>query len=285
MVGTSATSSQSPGSGAFTNRLDGFNRAISRGWRIVGTGLGFVAAGVISLFLALVAIPLVRIVSPRGERGEVRAQYAMHLGFRLHVAILVALGTMRVRGKGLERLREPGSLVVANHPTLIDALILMSFMPQADCVVKASHFDNFWLGPAVKAAGYIPNRDGPQLVEECAERLRRGRSVLIFPEGTRSPRGGLGEFARGAAHIALSAERDLLPVTIHCDPATLYRGLAWWDVPERRFTVTLTVDAPLLIDTAISGPTSRGRAARAVTASLRNHFERRLDLVPDQRTA
>ena len=141
---------------------------------------------------------------------------------------------MRLRGHDIDKLREPGLLVVANHPTLLDAVFLMSFMPQADCVVKASHYDNFWLSGAARGAGYIPNRSGPQLVEECAERLRRGRSVLIFPEGTRSPKNGLGTFARGAAHIALRAGSDLVPVTIECDPATLYRGKASVKWPGRQ---------------------------------------------------
>ena len=105
-----------------------------------------------------------------------------------------------------------------------------------------------WLASAIKGAGYIPGRNGPQLVESCVERLRRGRSQLIFPEGTRSPKDGLGALGRGAAHIALRSGCDLVPVTIECQPATLYRGLAWWDVPERRFIVTLNVDAPLSIE-------------------------------------
>lgn len=268
--------------GGFGGRL---TRAASRAWRVVATAIGFGVAGVSSLVLAAVVFPLVRLLPGSREDAQIRNQYALHVAVRMYLRLIVALGVMRVHARGVEVLREPGLLVVANHPTLIDALILMSLMPQADCVVKAGHYDNFWLSGTIRAAGYIPNRNGPQLVEDCAERLQCGRSVLIFPEGTRSPRGELGAFARGAAHIALRSGRAPTPVTIECEPATLYHGLAWYDVPERRFNITLTVGPALSIDEALSQPTSRARAARRITASLRDHFERRLDLVRDQSAA
>jgi 1-acyl-sn-glycerol-3-phosphate acyltransferase len=190
---------------------------------------------------------------------------------------------MEFRSSGTERLRQPGLLVVANHPTLIDGIVLMSLMPQADCVVKASHYRNPFLGAAAKGAGYIPNLDGPSLTEECAARLRRGRSVIIFPEGTRSPVDGLGSFARGTSHIALRANSDPVPVTIKCEPATLYRESPWWNVPERRFTYTVTVGEPLSIVDALpddlpEGPAARPRRARALTRTLQNYFERHVVL-------
>jgi 1-acyl-sn-glycerol-3-phosphate acyltransferase len=278
-VERSATSGRAQGAGPISDRVGAIIRKAARVWRILATGAAFVTAGILSLALALVVIPLVRLGAGSGDRSDARAQYAMHLTFRFFVGMLVVTRVMRLHCHGAEKLREPGLLVVANHPTLIDALILMSFMPQADCVVKAGHRDNFWLKRAVAGAGYIPNRNGPQLVDECANRLRRGRSVLIFPEGTRSPKDDLGHFARGAAHIAMRSGCDLLPVTLRCDPATLHHGLSWWEVPERRFTVTLTVDAPLPIDGVSERARSQGRAARHVTALLREHFERRLEIV------
>lgn len=264
--------------GPLAGGLGRLPQRISRGWRVIATAIGFGIAGPISLFLALIVFPLLRIAPGSREQSEIRAQYALHLAFRSFLALLARLGVLRVRCNGVEALQKPGILVVANHPTLIDALIVMSFMAQADCVVKPDHYDNFWLSSAVKGAGYIPGRNGPQMVESCVERLRSGRSLLIFPEGTRSPKGELGILGRGAAHIALHAGCDLIPVTIDCQPATLYHGLAWWNVPERRFTVTLTVGAPLSIESAVPEPTNRPRAARAITVALRDHFERRLSL-------
>lgn len=254
-------------------------------WRTATTGLAFAVAGICSLMLALIVFPILRVL-PSGRRSpDARAQLALSRTFGLFFSLLTWLGVLRLEVRGAEVLSRPGSLVVANHPTLIDALALMSFMPQADCVVKGWYYENFWLSHTVRAAGYIPNRNGPDLVEACAERLRAGRSVLIFPEGTRSPKDGLGEFERGAAHIAIRANVDPLPVTIRCTPATLYRGLPWWKVPERRFTLSLDVGDPIPIEEMVETSPSRARAARAVTRVLRNHFERELEIDRARRAA
>jgi 1-acyl-sn-glycerol-3-phosphate acyltransferase len=186
---------------------------------------------------------------------------------------------LRIRCRGSERLQAPGTLVVANHPTLIDALVLMSLMPQADCVVKESYYANPILRGTVRGAGYMNNRAGPKLIDQCADRLRRGRSVIIFPEGTRSPIHGIGPFARGAAHVALRTGCDPVPVTIQCDPATLCREQAWWEVPDRRFDLTLSVGEPLPIRECVDEKSNRAQAARAVTHKLHEHFKRRLAVV------
>jgi len=90
---------------------------------------------------------------------------------------------------------------------------------------------------------------------------------------------------RGAAHIAMRAERDLVPVTILCEPARLYGGLPWWDVPDRAFSVTLIAGEPIPIEEVLAETMSRSRAARDVTGILRDHFERQLALVQDPGTS
>jgi 1-acyl-sn-glycerol-3-phosphate acyltransferase len=155
-------------------------------------------------------------------------------------------------------------------------MLLISRMPQADCVIKGSHMQNFFMGRAARGAGYVPNWEGPGLLDDCVERLLQGRSVIIFPEGTRSPVGELGRFARGAAHIALRSGCDPIPVTIRCDPATLYRGQAWWDVPHRMFTLCARVGDPVHVEEFVDPSMNPARAARVVTRRLREHFDREL---------
>lgn len=251
----------------------------SRYWRIFGTAIGFALTGLLSLILALVVFPVIRLFPGDPEDKEIRAQRWVHHFARFLMGTLERLGVLTLHSEGAERLRQPGALVVANHPTLLDALFLISKMPQADCVVKASRFRNPFLSGTARGAGYVSNADGPKLVEGCVERLLRGRSVIVFPEGTRSPAQGLGEFFRGAAHVALRSSRDPLPATIHCDPPALYRGRAWWDVPERRFALTLQVDEPLALKDLVETSMAIPRATRVVTRALRDYFEKRLIVV------
>jgi len=155
-------------------------------------------------------------------------------------------------------------------------VILVAVMPQADCIVKEENFVNPFMRGMLKATGYMPNLGGPALVDTCVARLRAGRSLLLFPEGTRSPKSGLGTFCRGAARIALVTGQDLLPVLITCDPPTLMKGQAWYDVPDRPFELHVRVAEPLPIEGFMARDESRAKTARALTASLREVFEKGL---------
>ena len=157
------------------------------------------------------------------------------------------LGVCKLSVQSRERLREPGGLlIVANHPTLIDVVLIGSLLPQLDCLVKIGAWRNPFMRGVVRAAGYVPNDLGEAVVEACAARLREGRSLLLFPEGTRSMKGGdLGAFHRGAAHVALRSGRPLVPLVIRCVPRALGRGQHWYDVGDRPMSFTIEVGEPI----------------------------------------
>jgi 1-acyl-sn-glycerol-3-phosphate acyltransferase len=266
---------ETPSEDSLAARRGRFTRFASRGLRIPATGFAFVGAGILPLLLAATA-PVLHALPGGRERAELRVQKGIHWLTRFYLGGLSLMGAFRVRCSDREKLQRPGILVVANHPTLLDAWALMSQMPQADCIVKERYYKNFFLGGSARGAGFIPSRDGPELVDECVDRLRRGRSLIIFPEGTRSPKRGLGPFARGAAHIALRSGCDPILVTLRCDPASLYHGQAWWDVPDSTPILTMTVGDPLPIKDIINQEMSRGRAVRVLTTHFRETFERQL---------
>lgn len=244
-------------------------------WRIIGTGISFAVFGATALGLALLVFPLCSIASGGVERGHARVQRVIHYAYRAFVRLMEALGLIRTEWIGADALRTPGPhLIVANHPTLIDIIQLISRLPQADCVISTSYARNPFLARAAHRAGYITNSQGAAVVDACAEKLRAGRTVVLFPEGTRSSPIGMQRFRRGAAHIALRAGVPLLPVVIACVPGTLRKGQPWWDVPERPSQFSITVLAPIM-------PKSTGASdalvARRLTASLRERIDERLD--------
>ncbi len=192
------------------------------------------------------------------------------------MAYMHLVGLSEIHVRGVERLLDSGPhLLVANHPTLLDVVVMGSLIPQLNCVVKPATWSNPFMRGAVAAAGYIPNDSGAQLVDRCIERIEQGDSLLIFPEGTRSPKGGLGSFQRGAAHTALRSGQPLLPVWIRCDPPTLMRGQKWFDVPLRRMRFSIEVGEPIAPPILAAGE-PRGVAARRMTAELRDFFSKRL---------
>jgi len=251
-------------------------QSIEHAWRVVATGIAFGSFGIGGLVLGLVVLPLVRLLPGTPRERDFRCQRVVHHTFRIFVAQMQAMGLMTVRFRDPEELRRPGQLVVANHPTLLDAVFLVSQMPQADCVIKRAILSNAFMRGVVRCAGYLSNDLGDELIEACAERLRDGRSLLLFPEGTRSPAGRLGEFQRGAAHVALRSGKPLRPVTIHCDPPGLVRGQKWYDVADRPLEIDIECDEPIYPVDLPAGPRGRGAAARRLTSELRDFYEKRL---------
>lgn len=244
--------------------------------RIAGTGSAFALFGIAGLVLTVFAFPIMnRLPGDRPQR-ERRAQRMIHRCFRFFMSYMRVIGLSDIRVRGLEKLQTPGGhLLVSNHPTLLDVVVLGSLLPQLDCVVKREAWSNPFMSGVVSSAGYIPNTSGVDLVESCAERLRRNRSLLIFPEGTRSPKRGLGLLHRGAAHTALRSGRPLTPIFIRCHPPTLMRGQKWHDVPPCRMQFSIEIGDPISPPIPERGD-PRGAAARRVTAELRDFFEKRL---------
>jgi 1-acyl-sn-glycerol-3-phosphate acyltransferase len=244
--------------------------------RLLATGFLFGIFGVGGLFLACVIIPLNSRLRECPEGADIAAQRIIHRSFDWFIRLGGILHIFSVEESGTERLREGTGLVVANHPTLLDVVFLISRMPQADCVVKREAWENFFLRRIVASAGYIPNDTGEDLVKACVDRLHAGRSLIFFPEGSRSPFRGLGKFQRGAAHVAISGSCRITPVVIRCEPPALMKGQSWYALPKRRFQYSLEVGESLRAADLLSDDVAKPLAARQLTETLRAYFAMRL---------
>ncbi|MHC4393140.1 MAG: lysophospholipid acyltransferase family protein [Planctomycetota bacterium] len=244
-------------------------------WRILAQGFAFFVFSSSAFTVALVVVPLARWL-PGDERArDLRVQRIIHHSFAWFVLLWRSTFLVDTHWEGKARLRTGQPyLVVANHPSLIDVVALIAAMPQADCVVKASLFDHFFWKGLIRGAGYIPNEGAEQVLTACAERLAAGRSVLLFPEGTRSPEGALHPFQRGVARIALRAGVNPLPVVIRSEPPGLMRGQSWYHVPDTRMQLRLKVGGP--IDIAPYRQLPRPIAARRLTRAMRDAFLKKL---------
>ena len=217
---------------------------LDRCWRWLATGAVVVLFGIGAIVVSLTVFPLLRLLSRSRESARPRIQRAMHLTFRAYVKLMRILGLLTCEVQGRERLLQPGQLVIANHPTLLDVVLLVSLMPEVDCIVKEALWRHPFLRWPVLWASYIPNRSGEQLVAACAATLRQGRSLLVFPEGTRSWPGRPLHLQRGVAHIALEAAAPILPVTIEVSEPVLTKTYPWYRVPRHRPHFRLLVGEP-----------------------------------------
>ena len=252
---------------------------IAKRWRLLQTGLSFAVFGAVVLGLGFVVIPTSRLFARGLESDELRAQRWVHRGCRFFVGFMKGIGLLCLDRVDVERLRVGGPLLlVANHPTLLDLVVMASLMPQLDCIVSGAWAENAFLRRTVVAAGYVRNDDGGSVVRACLRHLQAGRSVIVFPEGTRSPPGGLRDFQAGAAFVALRSGHALVPVLMSCVPSTLTKGRSWYDVPAEQLHMTVRVGEPITPQPVRYRGVTLPEAARRLTAELREVFLKGLDI-------
>lgn len=252
---------------------------VNYAWRVFATGLSFSVFGLGGAIMGGVVFPALLLINRDTAQRQLQAQGLIQYSFSGFVRMMHRLGIMTYEITGLEKLKQSqGEIIVANHPTLIDVVLLVSLLPRADCIVKKSLWHNpFTRGP-VQAAGYILNDESSQLIEQCVAQLEKKQApLIIFPEGTRTVKNQrLNTFQRGAANIAVRASANFRPVIIRCVPSTLTKNEKWYEVPKSPFHVTIDIMDSLSISDIIQQASSPSAAARRVSDYLYQFFDQEL---------
>lgn len=185
-------------------------------------GLGSLA------LLCLLWLPFALVLYPLLPKlaGQTLGRKAISLIARVYLGLLRWVCACRFDLSELDRLRSDTPLIVAaNHPSLLDAVLILSRLPNAVCVMKASLMDNVLFGSGARLARYIRNNAPVEMVLGARDELRGGAQLIIFPEGTRTTDFPVGPCLPGAALIAARAK---VPVqTVLIEFSTPYLGKAW----------------------------------------------------------
>ncbi len=212
--------------------------------RVMGVALGFVLLYGVGAVLGWVVLPVVRLLTQDRVRGQHRCQriVARALGVMVWYITSVGLystGIFTSTGKAKDEMDvAPGSVVIANHPSLLDVVLLKAALGRGVIVVKPAYYFHPLLGLLAWCCGYIRGGSslarGMQVIREAVSRIAEGSTIIIFPEGTRSPADGLRSFHRGAFRIAEEAGAPLAPFWIGCRPRVLGKGQGLRGYPNHR---------------------------------------------------
>jgi 1-acyl-sn-glycerol-3-phosphate acyltransferase len=111
-----------------------------------------------------------------------------------------------------------GSLVIAaNHPTMLDAVMLISRLPRVVCITKAALWDSLFLGGGIRLAGYVRNDAPLTMIRDAAAAIRKGSQLMIFPEGSRTSAPPVDPMHRGFAVMAKAARAPVQTVLIEAE--------------------------------------------------------------------
>jgi 1-acyl-sn-glycerol-3-phosphate acyltransferase len=185
------------------------------------------------LAMALIAVglpvqaALLALTAPFDRNRVVAGRFLRILG----VLIATTFPPWRLRVEG----RWPGKgpyVVVANHQSILDILLLSRLPREMKWVAKESLFKVPWVGWMLRMSGDIPIRrgdpeSGGEALARAREYLARGMNVMLFPEGTRSATGKLLPFKSGAFRLALEAQVPVLPIVVHGTAEGMPKGGPW----------------------------------------------------------
>lgn len=212
---------------------------------------------------AALLFPLLR----RFRWSERLGQAGITYGFRWALGVMRATGVLRVDFAALDALRGSAPMVIApNHPTMLDAVLLISRLPRVVCITKAGLWDNLFLGGGIRLAGYVRNDQPLPMIRRAAAAVAGGAHLLIFPEGSRTAHRPVDGLHRSFGVLARAAGRPVQAVLIEADNPYLSKGWPLLRPPT----------LPLVFRIRLGARFEPGRDPEAMLRRLEAHYRAEL---------
>jgi len=182
--------------------------------RVIAKLMSFFIIGFSSVILGILVFPVMRIIFHPKKKFQKYGRRFISASLRFFIFLM---HSMRIVDKVVDDRNKYKNLaskvIVANHPSLLDVIMLLSLIPNADCIVNAYLKRNVLTG-VVMQLYILSSRELDDILNSCIESLKDGNCLIIFPEGTRTPRNGRNILKKGAARIALASGCGIVPVHI-----------------------------------------------------------------------
>ena len=199
---------------SYKSKLPKVNNIFSYTYYCISKLIGMLSFGLGAIILAILVFPFIRLFTlAHKDFGIIARAYVSHT-FRVFLKNLELCKTSMLKVEDRQAFRNIHSkVIIANHPSLLDFVYIMSLVPNSTCIVRGS-LTRTPLRGVIKQAYITNNTDFNEVLIECKKLTDKGCNVIVFPEGTRSPRIGRNNYKKGAARIALYCGCDVQPLFI-----------------------------------------------------------------------
>jgi 1-acyl-sn-glycerol-3-phosphate acyltransferase len=206
------------------------SRVLLNGYDYLVLYLGLAWLGVLCLAWTPIAMMVYPLLSER--RGRSLGRYVIMEVFRLYLASLSVSRRCSFDLKALDVLRDEPSLIIApNHPSMLDAVMVISRLPNVACVLKAGLMNNIFLGAGSRLARYIRNEPVRRMVQLASQDFACGSHLLLFPEGTRTTSRPVNPLKGSIGLIAHHAQMPVQTILIETDSVYLSKGWSLFRKP------------------------------------------------------
>lgn len=241
------------------------NSALDRFCRVFLASFGFGIFGIICGCGNLIFVPLILLKLHRYKKVQYFSRDLVRYAWRLFLWILRFSKRVQYRfaisshlhssknpnqhftkSKILDNVGNPSEIIIANHPSLLDVVLLIAHIPRINCVIKASLAKNIFLFGAIKASGYILNTANEEILSQSIDALKMGESLLIFPEGTRTKDKII--LHKAASYIAIHSAKNLSAIFIKMSPKSLQKDSKWYNTTTQTLRYELSLEAQITLD-------------------------------------
>jgi len=212
-------------------------------YRVFIKWFSFFFFGLSSVVCGILILPPMRLLLHPKTHFQKYGRLLVSHFFGFFVSLMHVLGIVDLIPDDRKKYRCLSSkIIVANHPSLLDVVMLISLIPNADCIVNA-YLRRHILSAVARQLYILGSRQLDDILHACADSLNQGNCLIIFPEGTRTPRTGRNILKKGAARIAISSGFSILPIHIGgTDKYGLGKKDPWTGFNTReRYVYTITM--------------------------------------------
>lgn len=232
-------------------------------------------------FFGIGAIVINYLIFPIGGlfvKKEKKRQYycdIIHSAWHFFTRVMEKTGTIKVELINSERIENIKSkIIVANHPSFIDIVILIGLIPNSICMAKKELRRNPFMGNIVKSLYLINDENTDNLLKDTTEILNQGFNIIIFPTGTRTIPDTEMKLHKGAAMMAIHTKSDVLPICIECDTLFLAKKQKIYEAGEKPVTYKITINEEIKTKDFSKGDFTKIQIRNRVNTAIKEKISR-----------
>ena len=213
---------------------------MTRFFRSVRICIAFFIFGIGSFILSFFIFPYIQLFIKKELQKEyfastIRRTWSFFTNFIIDTKIIA----LNADKEAFQKIQ--GKIVVANHPTFIDIILLISLLPKSICLAKKDVLKNPLLKNIVSAIYIVNDIDIEKLKENSNKFLKQGYNIVIFPTGTRNESNKEVKIHKGFVTMAINANVDIVPIKIICDSKFLTKGQPFYEGTDKVVNYNLEI--------------------------------------------